>query len=167
MSVIHLKGRPIHTTGELPHLGTLAADFEFTTPELNDVSLYSVKARRKLLNIFPSVDTGTCAMSVRQFNKHASEIEDTKIICLSMDLPFAHERFCGAEGIDNVLMGSLFRSTFKGRYGLEIVDGPLRGLLSRAVIILGSENEVIYTEQVSEIVDEPNYDLALEVLQRD
>lgn len=166
MSVIHLKGRPIHTSGELPHLGTLAADFEYTTPDLSDVSLHSVKARYKLLNIFPSIDTGTCAMSVRQFNKRASAAEDAKIICLSMDLPFAQERFCGAEGIENVLMGSLFRSTFKKRYGLEIVDGPLRGLLSRAVIILGSENEVLYTEQVAEIVDEPNYELAFEVLHR-
>ncbi len=166
MSVIYLKGREVHTKGELPEVGTLAHDFEFTGTDLVDRTLYLEKSRRKLLNFFPSLDTGTCAMSVRQFNKRATDLKDTKVLCLSMDLPFSQERFCGAEGIENVVMGSLFRSSFHNHYGLQIVDGPLRGLLSRAVVILGSENEVLYCEQVSEIVDEPDYERALEFLGR-
>lgn len=166
MSVIYLKGQSIQTSGELPAIGSLAPDFLFTRRDLSEGTLYSEEAKYKILNIFPSLDTGTCAMSVRQFNKRATMLPDTLVLCLSMDLPFAHERFCSAEGISHVTMGSLFRSNFNSHYGVQMIEGPLRKLMSRCVIILGSENQVLYTEQVSEIVDEPDYAKAIDLLKR-
>ena len=166
MSNIKLKGNSVHTIGNLPAVGTLARDFSFVKNDLSEAKLSSLKSHYKILNIFPSIDTGTCAMSVRQFNKRASEIADTTVLCISMDLPFALARFCGAEGIENVTTASVFRSDFATSYGVEMVDGPLKGLLSRAVVILGNENEVLYTEQVGDIVDEPDYEKALAVFNR-
>jgi thiol peroxidase len=163
MTKIKLKGNEINTRGTLADIGDIAEDFTFTKSDLSDVNLYSFKGH-KLLNIFPSVDTGTCAMSVRKFNKEASAARDVAIINLSMDLPFAQARFCGAEGIESVVMGSLFRSNFFKVYPLDLIDGPLKGLCSRVVIILNEKNEITYTEQVSEIVNEPNYTEALDAL---
>lgn len=133
--------------------------------DLSEVNLYSFTEKYKVLNVFPSVDTGTCAMSVINFNKKASELHDVKVLNLSLDLPFAQKRFCGAEGIDKVVVASLFRSDFLKNYHLEMTDGPLKGLCSRVVIILDAKNQVVYTEQVKDIVDEPNYAAALKVLQ--
>lgn len=163
MTKIKLQGNDINTRGTLPEIGDIAADFTMVKSDLSEVSLYSFKGH-KVLNIFPSIDTGTCAMSVRNFNKDASDLGNTVVLCLSMDLPFAQKRFCGAEGINNVVMGSLFRSNFFKSYPLDIVDGPLKGLCSRVVIILNEKNEITYTEQVYEIANEPNYEAALEAL---
>jgi thiol peroxidase len=132
-------------------------------PDLSEVNLYSFKGH-KVLNIFPSVDTGTCATSVRKFNKEATDLSNTVVINLSMDLPFAQKRFCGAEGIKNVEMGSLFRSNFLKSYPLDIVDGPFAGLCSRVVIVLNEKNEITYNEQVYDIANEPNYEEALNAL---
>jgi thiol peroxidase len=163
MTKIRLQGNEVNTRGTLPELGDIAADFTMVKLDLSVVNLYSFKGH-KILNIFPSVDTGTCASSVRKFNKEATDLGNTVVINLSMDLPFAQKRFCGAEGIKNVEMGSLFRSDFFKHYPVDIVDGPLTGLCSRVVIILNEKNEITYTEQVYEISSEPNYDAALEAL---
>lgn len=164
MAKITLQGNPINTQGNLPEKGSLIHDFTMVKTDLSEVKLSSFPEKFKLLNIFPSIDTGTCAMSVRTFNKNASELGNVAILNLSMDLPFAQKRFCGAEGIDKVVVASLFRSDFNKHVPLEIVDGPLKGLCSRAVIILNDKNEVVYTEQVSEIANEPNYEKALQML---
>ena len=164
MTKITLQGNPINTQGSLPEKGTVIHDFSMVKTDLSEVKLSSFSEKFKLLNIFPSIDTGTCAMSVRTFNKNATELGSVAVINLSMDLPFAQKRFCGAEGIDKVVVASLFRSDFNKYIPLEIVDGPLKGLCSRAVIILNEKNEVVYTEQVSEIAHEPNYEKALQVL---
>lgn len=164
MAKITLQGNPINTQGSLPEKGTLIHDFTMVKTDLSEVKLSSFPEKFKLLNIFPSIDTGTCAMSVRTFNKNAAELGNVAVINLSMDLPFAQKRFCGAEGIDKVVVASLFRSDFNKYVPLEIVDGPLKGLSSRAVIILNEKNEVVYTEQVSEIANEPNYEKALQML---
>ncbi|WP_196888047.1 thiol peroxidase [Aureivirga sp. CE67] len=165
MATITLKGNEIHTNGELPKVGEKAPNFELTKNDLSKVTLNDYKGSRVILNIFPSIDTGTCAASVRAFNKQASELENTKVVCVSRDLPFAQTRFCGAEGIENVETASDFANGSFGKdYGLEIIDGPLANLHSRVVIVLNEEGNVLYTEQVSEIVDEPNYDNALKAL---
>lgn len=164
MAVIKLKGNPIHTSGELPAIGSRAKDFKFVKNDLSEVGLESISTKYRILNIFPSIDTGTCAMSVRQFNKRMAEHPEATVVCLSQDLPFALGRFCGAEGIDKVVTGSLFRSSFAKEYGLEMTDGPLKGLCSRVVIILDNENKVLYTEQVADIVNEPDYEKALAAL---
>ena len=164
MTKITLQGNPINTRGTLPDLGDLIHDFTMVKTDLSEVKLSSFSEKYKLLNIFPSIDTGTCAMSVRTFNKNATELGSVAVINLSMDLPFAQKRFCGAEGIDKVVVASLFRSDFNKYVPLEITDGPLKGLTSRAVIILNEKNEVVYTEQVSEIANEPNYEKALQML---
>jgi thiol peroxidase len=163
MTKITLKGNDIHTFGSLPDVGSIAHDFTFTKNDLSDVNLYSFKGN-KILNIFPSVDTGTCAMSVRKFNQDASNFGNTVIINISMDLPFAMSRFCGAEGIKNVEMGSIFRSDFFKHYPVHMTDGPLKGLCSRVVILINDKNEIKYTEQVAEIAHEPNYELVLDAL---
>jgi thiol peroxidase len=165
MTKLKLKGTDVHTRGSVPDLGSLAHDFTMVKLDLSEVTLSSFKQKNKILNIFPSIDTGTCAMSVRQFNKAATDFPDTVIINLSLDLPFAQKRFCGAEGINNVEMGSLFRSDFFKYYPIEFIDGPLTGLCSRVVIILNEKNEIKYAEQVLEIGDEPNYKEALLALQ--
>ena len=162
MTKITLKGNSIHTSGELPKIGSLAQDFKLTANDLTIKTLNDFKGKTLVLNIFPSIDTGTCAASVRNFNKAAANLTNTSVLCISRDLPFAQARFCGAEGIENVFMLSDFNTGQFGKdYGLEIVDGPLAGLHSRCIVVINTEGLVIYTEQVSEITEEPNYNLAL------
>jgi len=162
MATITLKGNKIHTSGNLPKIGEQAKSFTLVKSDLSKVSLDNFKGSKVILNIFPSIDTGTCAASVRQFNKEAASLNNTKVLCISRDLPFAQARFCGAEGIENVITLSDFATgEFGIDYGLEISDGPLANLHSRAVIIVDENGKVIYTEQVPEIVDEPNYKKAL------
>lgn len=166
MAAITLKGNTINTSNNLPETGTKAPDFLLTTTDLAVHSLSNYAGSKIVLNIFPSIDTGTCAQSVRTFNREASELENTKVLCISRDLPFAQGRFCGAEGLENVINLSDFKDgSFGKSYGLNIVDGPLEGLHSRCVIVLDENGIVKYTEQVGEIVDEPNYKAALEALQ--
>lgn len=165
MTKITLQGKPIKTVGKLPKLGKKAKSFKMIANDLSKVKLKDFKGQRLLLNIFPSLDTGTCAKSVREFNKRASELSNTKVLCISRDLPFAQARFCGAEGLENVITLSDFnKGKFGKKYGLTIKTGPLKNLFSRVVIILDENHKIIYTEQVPEIVDEPNYEKALEVL---
>ncbi|MCR8667833.1 thiol peroxidase [Aestuariibaculum sp. M13] len=165
MATVTLKGNAIHTSGELPKIGTKAPDFKLTNTDLATVSLSDFAGSKVVLNIFPSIDTGTCAASVRAFNKEASELENTKVLCISHDLPFAMARFCGAEGLDNVVNLSDYKDgSFGKAYGLDFTDGPLETLHSRCVVVLDETGTVLYNEQVSEIVDEPNYKAALEAL---
>ncbi len=165
MASITLKGNAIHTSGTLPKVGEKAPEFELVNTDLSTTRLSDYKGSRLVLNVFPSIDTGICAASVREFNKEASQLTNTKVLCISKDLPFAQDRFCGAEGLNDVINHSDFRTGKFGKdYGLEIVDGPLHGLHSRAVIVLDEEGVVRYTEQVPEIVQEPNYSAALKIL---
>ena len=165
MASITLGGNPIHTSGELPKVGTKLADFKLVKNDLSIASVGDFSGSKLVLNIFPSIDTGTCATSVREFNTRASQLENTKVLCISRDLPFAQKRFCGAEGLENVVNLSDFQEgSFGKANGLEIVDGPLAGLHSRAIIVLDENGIVSYTEQVPEIADEPNYEAALAVL---
>lgn len=165
MATVTLGGNEIHTSGNLPETGTKAPDFTLVKGDLSTTSLSDYKGSKVVLNIFPSVDTGTCAASVRKFNEKAASLENTKVICISRDLPFAQNRFCGAEGLSNVVTASDFRDgSFGTDYGLNFTDGPLTGLHSRAVVVLDEEGTVVYTEQVAEIKDEPNYDNALAAL---
>ena len=165
MATVHLKGTPIQTVGELPSIGSKAADFSLTAQDLSDKSLKDFQGKKLVLNIFPSIDTGTCAASVRNFNKEAADLENTLVLCISKDLPFAQARFCGAEGLDSVINLSDFKTgAFGADYGLSFSDGPLAPLHSRAVIVLDENHQVTYTEQVNEIVDEPNYAAALAAL---
>lgn len=162
MATVTLKGNPVHTSGDLPGTGTQAADFNLVKVDLSPASLSDFKGSKLILNIFPSVDTGTCAASVRHFNKDASELENTKVLCISRDLPFAQKRFCGAEGLDNVIMLSDFATGDFGRqYGVEITDGPMKGLHSRAIVVLDENQNVTYSELVPEIGQEPDYEGAL------
>ncbi|WP_347925639.1 thiol peroxidase [Pontimicrobium sp. SW4] len=165
MAEVSLKGNAIHTLGDIPQVGTKAPDFELAAANLSDKTLSDYKGSRVIMNIFHSIDTGTCAASVRQFNKEASELENTKVLCISMDLPFAMSRFCGAEGLENVEILSDFRNgNFGKNYNLTYVDGPIRGLLSRSIIVLDENAKVIHTEQVQEVAEEPNYKAALDSL---
>ncbi|WP_127136768.1 thiol peroxidase [Flagellimonas oceanensis] len=165
MATVTLKGNEIHTLGNLPENGTQAPSFTLVKNDLSTSSLSDYKGQKVVLNIFPSIDTGTCAQSVRQFNQEAAELDNTVILCISKDLPFAQARFCGAEGIDKVETLSDFRDgNFGKSYQVEFTDGPLQGLLSRSVAVVNENGEVIYSEQVSETVDEPNYKAALEAL---
>lgn len=165
MATVTLKGNKINTSGELPKTGTKAPEFTLVKTDLSSASLGDYKGSKVVLNIFPSVDTGTCAASVRAFNKEVSDMENTKVLCISRDLPFAMARFCGAEGLDNVISLSDFRNQKFGKdYGLEFTDGPLEGLLSRVVIVLDEEGNVAYSEQIAETVDEPNYEAALNAI---
>jgi len=158
MATITLKGGPVQTSGSLPAVGSQAKDFCLTGADLADVSLANYAGKRVVLNIFPSVDTGTCAASVRQFNKVVGEMSNTVVLCISVDLPFALARFCGAEGLKNVVTLSELRARKFGEdYGLRIIDGPLAGLFSRCVVVLDEAGKVIYTEQVPEITQEPDY----------
>ena len=162
MASITLGGNPIHTSGELPKIGSKATDFQLVQNDLSVATLANFAGSRLVLNIFPSIDTGTCATSVRKFNESASKLENTKVLCISRDLPFAQKRFCGAEGLENVVNLSDFKDgSFGKNYGLEISDGPLAGLHSRVVIVLDENGIVKYTEQVAEIANEPNYENAL------
>lgn len=165
MASITLGGNPIHTNGELPAVGSKAPNFELLKTDLSKATLADFKGSKLVLNIFPSIDTGTCATSVRTFNADASQLTNTKVLCISRDLPFAQKRFCGAEGLDNVINLSDFNTGSFGKdYGLEISDGPLAGLHSRVVIVLDENGTVVYTEQVGEIANEPNYAAALATL---
>jgi thioredoxin-dependent peroxiredoxin len=165
MATITLKGNTIHTVGQIPQVGTKAPDFSLIAANLSKVSMADYKGSKLILNIFPSLDTGTCAASVRQFNKAAADLENTKVLCISRDLPFAQARFCGAEGLDNVITLSDFATGQFGKdYGLEISDGPLAHLHSRVVIVIDEKGYVSYNQQVPEIVDEPDYDAALKAI---
>lgn len=165
MASITLGGNPIHTNGELPAVGSKATDFNLIKIDLGTATLADFAGSKVVLNIFPSIDTGTCATSVRTFNEKASSLSNTKVLCISRDLPFAQKRFCGAEGLENVINLSDFKDgSFGKNYGLEIVDGPLAGLHSRVVIVLDENGTILHTEQVNEIADEPNYEAALAVL---
>ena len=165
MASITLGGNPIHTSGSLPQVGTMAPDFKLVNSGLAIVSLADYKGSKLVLNIFPSIDTGTCATSVRTFNAKASQLENTKVVCISRDLPFAQKRFCGAEGLENVENLSDFKDgSFGKSYGLEITDSVLAGLHSRVVIVLDENGVVTYSEQVPEIANEPNYENALATL---
>jgi thiol peroxidase len=158
MANITLGGNPITTIGTLPAVGSKALDFELVKTDLSSVKLSDFAGKKVILNIFPSIDTGTCAASVRKFNAMANELENTVILCISRDLPFAQKRFCGAEGLENVHPLSDFKTgKFGDNYGLTITSGPLAGLHSRVVIVIDEKGNITYTEQVPEIADEPNY----------
>jgi thiol peroxidase len=165
MAEITLEGKKIHTSGKLPKIGKKAPDFLLVKGDLSDVTLKDFSGKKKILNIVPSLDTGVCAASAKRFNELAKELKDTVILTISNDLPFAQERFCGAEGIDNVVTLSQLRNrSFGKKYGIEIVDGPLAGLLGRAIVVLDQQDTVIYTELVGEITQEPNYEAAANVV---
>ncbi|MDB9723676.1 thiol peroxidase [Polaribacter sp.] len=165
MASITLKGNAINTIGSLPEVGTKAANFSLKTVGLETKTLDDFLGKKIILNVFPSIDTGTCAASVRAFNKSAAQLENTVVLCVSKDLPFAQARFCGAEGIMNVEMLSDFTTgNFGKAYELEIIDGPFAYLHSRAVIIIDEIGTIAYAEQVSEIANEPNYEAALKVI---
>jgi thioredoxin-dependent peroxiredoxin len=165
MAKITLKGNEINTIGNLPANNTSAKDFSLVAQDLSVKTLNDFAGSKVILNIFPSLDTATCAASVRHFNKAANDLPNTKVLCISRDLPFAQSRFCGAEGLTNVITLSDFRNgSFGKENGLEIVDGPLAGLLARAVIILDEKGTVTYTQLVPEIVDEPNYEAVFQAL---
>lgn len=165
MATITFKGNPIHTSGQLPPVGAAAPDFTLTKTDLSDASLKDFAGKRVILNIFPSIDTGVCQASVRSFNASAEKLDNTVVLCISNDLPFAHARFCGAEGLNNVVSMSGFRHPeFAERYGLLMKDGPLAGLMSRAVVVIDPQGKVVYEEQVPEIAQEPNYEAALKAL---
>lgn len=164
MAQITFHDNPVHTSGDLPAVGQTAPAFNLTAADLSDKTLADFAGKRKVLNIFPSVDTGVCAQSVRTFNQRASSLDNAVVLCISADLPFAQARFCGAEGLDNVVNLSTFRSSFAADYGVALTDSPLRGLTARAVVVLDENDKVLHSELVAEIANEPNYDAALAVL---
>lgn len=165
MANLTLGGNPISSIGALPAIGSQAPSFSLVAEDLSEKTLADFKGSRVVLNIFPSIDTGTCAASVRKFNETAAKLENTKVLCVSRDLPFAMKRFCGTEGLDNVQTLSDFRTGQLGKdYQLEIIDGPLKNLHSRCVVVLNENGVVTHTEQVGEITEEPNYEAALAVL---
>ncbi len=162
MSTVKFKGGDVNTNGNLPLVGSQAPDFVLVNASLQEIHLSDFKGKKVLLNIFPSIDTGTCAASVRNFNKWAAGKENVVVICISKDLPFAQGRFCGAEGIENVITASDFRyNSFATDYGVLLTDGPLKGLMSRSVVAVDENGKVLYTELVSEIVNEPNYNITV------
>jgi thiol peroxidase len=162
MSEVKMRGKPVHTVGSLPAIGSTVSDFRLTKQDLSDLKLADLAGKKVIYNIFPSIDTGTCAMSVRKFNEQAAALDNTVVVCVSADLPFAAKRFCGAEGIEKVITASDLRDKdFGKRWGLTFTDGPLEGLLSRAVVVTDSSGKVVYTEQVDEVIHEPNYEKAL------
>jgi len=164
MAQITFHDNPVHTSGDLPAVGQTAPAFSLTAADLSDKTLADFAGKRKVLNIFPSVDTGVCAQSVRTFNQRASSLDNAVVLCISADLPFAQARFCGAEGLDNVVNLSTFRSSFAADYGVALTDSPLRGLTARAVVVLDENDKVLHSELVAEIANEPDYDAALAVL---
>jgi thiol peroxidase len=165
MATITLKGKPIHTIGNLPAIGQSAPPFVLTNNDLEDVSLKDFSGQRIVLNIFPSIDTGVCAASVRRFNQEAEKLENTVVLCISLDLPFAQGRFCGADGLENVITLSEFRKREFGEvYGVRITDGPLAGLLSRAILVIDEAGKIVHAEQVPEIAREPDYEAVLRIL---
>ena len=165
MAQVTLKGNPVQVEGDLPKVGAQAPEFTLTAGDLSDATLATFAGKRKVLNIFPSVDTPTCATSVRKFNAQANELNNTVVLCISADLPFAQARFCGAEGLENVQNLSTLRGAeFIENYGVAIADGPLKGLTARAVVVLDENDNVLHSELVKEIAEEPNYEAALAVL---
>lgn len=165
MATVTLKGNPVNVTGVLPGKGASAPEFSLTNKDLKDVALADYPGKRKVLNIVPSLDTPTCAKSTRVFNEKASSMGNAVVLVISADLPFAMSRFCSAEGLNNVVTLSTFRNHgFHGKYGVDIADGPLKGLTARAVVVLDENNKVVHSELVPEIANEPNYDAALAAL---
>ena len=162
MATTHLGGNPVTTAGELPAVGSAAPAFSLLAPDFSEVSLE--EGTRTVLNIFPSVDTGVCAASVRKFNELAAGLADTQVICVSEDLPFAQARFCGAEGIESVVAASAFRSTFGQDFGVTLVDGKFEGLLARSVVVIDTDGTVLHSQLVEEIAQEPDYDAAVAAL---
>jgi len=168
METIYFKGQPCHTYGSLPEVGATIPCFHLAGKDLSQVNCGDFTGKRIVFNIFPSLDTEVCARSVRHFNEAAAKLDDTVVLCISVDLPFAMDRFCSANNIKDVITASAFRSPlFSQRFGVQICDGPLAGLLARAVIICDSDHKVIYRELVSEITNDPDYKAALDVLRRD
>lgn len=166
METVYFNGTPVHTYGSLPAVGETAPDFNLTTADLSQVTRESFPGKRIVLNIFPSLDTEVCARSVRRFNEEAAKAKDTVVVCVSMDLPFAMSRFCTTEGIKDVTVASAFRSPlFAQNYGVLLTDGPLAGLLTRAVVIIDKDGKVIYRDLVHDIVNEPDYEGAINVLE--
>lgn len=161
---VFLNGLAMHTCGELPKVGSQAPEFALVKNDLSEISLHDYRGHRVVLNIFPSLDTDVCAASVRRFNKEASELDNTRVICVSMDLPFAAGKFCAANGIENVITASAFRSDFGKEYGVEIVDGPMRGLFARCLVVIDEEGKVIATSLCDQITEEPDYELVKQVL---
>lgn len=165
METVYFKNEPYHTYGFLPAVGEHAPAFDLTAADLSHVTLDSFPGKKIVLNIFPSLDTEVCAMSVRRFNQEAAALPDCAVVCVSMDLPFAMSRFCTTEGIEDLTMASAFRSpNFSQKYGVQLVDGPLAGLLARAVIIIDKDHKIAYRDLVHEITNEPDYEAALRVL---
>ncbi len=164
MATTAFKGTPVTTSGELPAVGSTAPAFDLVGSDLSPVTSGSLAGRRVVLNIFPSVDTGVCAASVRKFNELAADMKDTTVVNVSADLPFAAARFCGAEGIENVSTGSTFRGSFDSDYGVTMTDGPLAGLCARSVVVFDAEGKVLHTQLVEDITSEPDYDSALAAL---
>lgn len=164
MATTKFQGTEVKTVGELPAVGTKAPEFTLVGTDLDAVTGTSFEGKKIVLNIFPSVDTGVCAASVRQFNKDAADLDDTVVLCVSKDLPFAQARFCAAEGIENVVSASAFRDSFGEDFGVTMVDGPLAGLLARSVVVLNPAGEVVYTQLVDEVTTEPDYEAALKAL---
>jgi thiol peroxidase len=165
MSKVTLKGNPVSTIGDLPVVGSKAPEFSLVGTNLADVKNTDFTGKRVVLNIFPSLDTATCAASVRRFNVEASKLQDAAVVCISKDLPFAHSRFCTTEGIENVVSASEFRSNAFGKnYGVMITDGPLQGLMARAVVVLDKDGTVLHSQLVPEITEEPDYESALNSL---
>ena len=167
MSKIIYRGIEVDISGELPAVGQKAPDFRLTKTDMNDVHLSDFSGKRIVLNIFPSIDTGVCAASVRKFNQLASELENTVVICISKDLPYAFIRFCGAEGIENVVCASQYKDdSFSKRYGVDLLGGRLEGLMSRALIVADEQGEIIFSQLVSDIGHEPDYDGAIAALRQ-
>ena len=164
MSQVTLGGNPVNTSGDLPAVGTSAPSFDLAAVDLGNISSADFAGKNVVLNIFPSVDTATCATTVRTFNERAADLDNTAVLCVSADLPFSQGRFCGAEGIANVKTASTFKSSFGDDYGVNLIDGKFKGLLARAVVVVGPDGNVKHTELVSEIAQEPNYNAALSAL---
>ncbi|WP_419662477.1 Tpx: thiol peroxidase [Desulfosarcina variabilis str. Montpellier] len=165
MAQTAFKGTPVNLSGDLPRVGEMAPDFVLTGKDLGDITLRDYAGKLVILNIFPSIDTPVCAMSVRKFNSEIGKHDNAVVICISADLPFAHDRFCGAEGLDHVVSASTFRSpAFGDDYGARITDGPLAGLMARAVVVIDGQGQVAYTQLVEEISEEPDYETVLACL---
>ena len=167
MTQVTFRENPVHIAASLPKVGSAAPDFKLVKTDLSSASLGEYRGKRVVLNIFPSLDTPVCAASVRRFNVEAAKLDNTVVLCISRDLPFAQKRFCAAEGINNVIAVSEYRdSSFSDAYGIRILDGPLAGLFSRAIVVINEKGTVTYTEQVPEITREPDYDKALAAIRQ-
>lgn len=164
MATTHLRDTEVHTVGELPAVGSPAPSYTLTGGDVADFTSEELTGSRVVLNIFPSIETGVCSASVRRFNELAAGLENTKVLCVSVDLPFTLAKFCGAEGIENVTVGSSFRSSFGTDYGVTMVDGGWRGLLARSVVVYDTDGTVLHTEVVDDISHEPDYDAAVAAL---